>query len=241
VCGVDRVAAARVAIEQHGANAIVLDDGFQHWRLERDLDVVLVDGRIGFGNGAMLPAGPLREPVSALRRAGAIVVTKGAAAPELAQELARAAPGTPRFAADLVPRSLVGLDDGVLVERPLGDIVGRRVVTVSGIAQPAPFYEHLGQLEARAVEVLEFPDHHAYTAGDWQRISHVAHQADLVVCTEKDLVKLRRFPFARGSLVALRVDFAPAPDGETGLLALVMRAVDTVRGGAARGSPRSGS
>jgi tetraacyldisaccharide-1-P 4'-kinase len=75
------------------------------------------------------------------------------------------------------------------------------------VAQPQSFYELLGDLETQSVEVLEFPDHHLYTHDDWQRITQAAHRAELVVCTEKDLVKLRRFPFARGRLVALRVDF----------------------------------
>jgi tetraacyldisaccharide 4'-kinase len=221
VCGVDRVAAARAAVDRYGADVIVLDDGFQHWRLARDLDVVLVDGRTGLGNGHVLPAGPLREPVAALGRAGAIVVTKGDVRRDLAEQMARAAPRVPVFSAELKPRCLVGLDDGSLVERPLGDVVGRRIVTVSGIGQPQPFYEILGQLEVRAVEVLEFPDHHAYAASDWQRINQAAHAAELVVCTEKDIVKLRHYPFTRGVLVALRVDFALEPSAEAALLALV--------------------
>ncbi|HEY8517854.1 MAG TPA: tetraacyldisaccharide 4'-kinase [Candidatus Binatia bacterium] len=208
VCGADRVAAAKMAIDQHGATVLILDDGFQHWRLARDLDVLLVDGRMGFGNGALLPAGPLREPLSALRRADAIVITKAKAGSRVAETLVRFAPGVPTFSAELKPRSLMVSEDGELLARPLGDLVGRKVVTVSAIAQPQSFYELLGQLEVRPVEVLEFPDHHQYTQADWQRITQAAHRAELVVCTEKDIVKLRRFPFARGGLAALRVDFA---------------------------------
>jgi tetraacyldisaccharide 4'-kinase len=126
----------------------------------------------------------------------------------VAEVLVRFAPAVPTFAAELKPRSLVVSEDGVLLSRPLGDLVGRKVVTVSAIAQPQSFYELLGQLEVRPVEVLEFADHHQYTQSDWQRITQAAHRADLVVCTEKDIVKLRRFPFARGALAALRVDFA---------------------------------
>lgn len=221
VCGADRVAAAKQAIAEHGATVVVLDDGFQHWRLARDVDVVLVDGRSGFGNGALLPAGPLREPLAALRRAHAIVVTKAAAAARVTETLERVAPDVPKLAAELVPRSLVVSEDGALVARPLGDLVGRRVVTVSAIAQPQSFYEVLGQLEVRAVEVLEYPDHHLFTQADWQRITQAGHRADLVVCTEKDIVKLRRFPFARGGLAALRVDFALRPGDEERLGDLV--------------------
>jgi tetraacyldisaccharide 4'-kinase len=229
VCGVDRVAAARLAIERHGADAIVLDDGFQHWRLHRDLDIVLIDGAAGIGNGSVLPAGPLREPLSALRRAGAIVRTKGSAAAGLAERLGAVAPDTPVFAADLTARATVAALDGALVERPLGDLVGRRVVTVSGLAQPQSFYDLLGQLEVRPVAVLEFPDHHDYAAADWQRINHAAHGADLVVCTEKDLVKLRRFPFPRDGLLALRVDFTLAEADESALLALVADRIRAAR------------
>jgi tetraacyldisaccharide 4'-kinase len=214
VCGADRVAAAREAVQTHGAGVVVLDDGFQHWRLARDFDIVLVDGRSGFGNGSVLPAGPLREPLGALRRADAIVVTKSAGVTALAAILERHARGIPVFAATLVARELVRSEDGELLPAPLGDLVGRRVVAVSGVAQPHSFYEILGDLETRSVEVLEFPDHHRYSHDDWQRITHAAHRAELVVCTEKDLVKLRRFPFARGRLVAVRVDFRLAPADE---------------------------
>jgi tetraacyldisaccharide 4'-kinase len=229
VCGADRVAAAKVALEEHGASVLVLDDGFQHWRLGRDMDVLLVDGRSGFGNGALLPAGPLREPLGALKRADAIVITKATAGTRVAEILVRHAPSVPTFAAELTPRSLVVSDDGILQARPLGELVGRRVVTVSAIAQPRSFYELLGQLEVRAVEVLEFPDHHQFTQADWQRITQAAHRADLVACTEKDIVKLRRFPFARGGLAALRVDFALKSRDEERLLALVESRIQSRR------------
>ncbi|HYC22228.1 MAG TPA: tetraacyldisaccharide 4'-kinase, partial [Candidatus Bathyarchaeia archaeon] len=160
VAGADRVVAARTAVADHDADLIILDDGFQHWRLARDLDIVLIDGRTGFGNGALLPAGPLREPVRALRRAGAIVVTKALRAAPIADMVAHFAVDVPVFIAELVPRALLQVEDGSVVAHPLTALAGRRVVTVSGIAQPRSFYELLGQLDARSVEVLEFADHH---------------------------------------------------------------------------------
>ncbi len=221
VCGADRAAAVALAVEEEGAEMVVLDDGFQHWRLERDVDIVLVDGRSGFGNGSLLPAGPVREPIGALSRADAIVVTKTAPVGPLAETLRRRAGDVPLFAAELLPTSLSHWEDGELKTRSLGDLVGRRVVTVSAIAEPRSFYELLGQLEAQAVEVLEYPDHHRFSQSDWQRINKAAHGADLVVCTEKDLVKLCRFPFARGRLAALRVDFSLGDADEARLYALV--------------------
>jgi tetraacyldisaccharide 4'-kinase len=215
VCGADRVAAAREAVRAHGARVVVVDDGFQHWRLARDFDLVLIDGLAGFGNGSLLPAGPLREPLHALARADAIVVTKSPGVGALASPLERYARGVPVYAAALAARELVRVEDGELTPAPLGDLVGRRVVAVSAVAQPQSFYELLGDLETQSVEVLEFPDHHPYTHDDWQRITQAAHRAELVVCTEKDLVKLRRFPFARGRLVALRVDFRLGDEEDT--------------------------
>jgi tetraacyldisaccharide 4'-kinase len=221
VCGADRVAAAEKAVAEHGVDLIVLDDGFQHWRLGRAVDIVLVDGLARFGNGSLLPAGPMREGLAALRRADAIVVTKTAEVGLLAGTFARIAPGVPVFAAAYAPAAMVQSEGGVLIERALGMVVGRKVVTVSAIADPSSFYALLGELEVRPIDVLEFPDHHAFDRVDWQQISKVAHGADLIVCTEKDLVKLRRFPFARGRLAALRLELRLDPADEESLLRVV--------------------
>ncbi|MEY4950609.1 MAG: hypothetical protein RL698_2820 [Pseudomonadota bacterium] len=241
VCGVDRVAAARHAIGEWGADVVVLDDGFQHRALGRCFDLVLVDAGAGFGNGAVLPAGPLREPLSALCRAGAIVVTKcEAIPPEIATRLDRHAPGVPVCAAALEPRCLVSAHGEHTFESPLADLAGRRVVAVSGLARPTSFYEVLDRLGAKLVEALEFRDHHAYGQADWQRIGQAARRADLVVCTEKDLVKLRRFPFARGHLFAVRVDFALAAADEAALLDRIVGAAGIgrlLRDGSGRAIP----
>ena len=221
VCAADRVAAARQAVSETGAEVVVLDDGFQHLRLRRDVDLVLVDGQAGFGNGSVLPAGPMRERLGTLRRADAIVVTKTDDPGALGARIAAAAPGVPVFAAAYAPAAVVQAEDGVLVEKPLGMMVGRKIVTISAIADPASFYELLGELEVRPVDVLEYPDHHVFDQADWQQISKVAHQADLIVCTEKDLVKLRRFPFARGRLAALRLELRLDPVDEKKLLRVI--------------------
>jgi tetraacyldisaccharide-1-P 4'-kinase len=85
---------------------------------------------------------------------------------------------------------------------------------VTGIATPAPFYRTLREWEADVVEVMEFPDHYAYTLADWQTIIHTSRRSDLIVTTEKDLVKLERFPFASGRLVALRAHMRIEPAGQ---------------------------
>lgn len=230
VCGADRVAAVREAVAAHEIDLVVLDDGFQHRRLRRCLDIVLVDGRAGFGNGSLLPGGPLREPVSALRRAGAVVVTKTADLGEIGARIQALVPDVPVLSAAFVPASVIHSEEGKTVARPLGVIVGRKIVTVSAIADPTSFYELLGELEVQPVDVLEYPDHHVFDQADWQQISKVAHAADLIVCTEKDLVKLRRFPFARGRLVALRMELRLRPEDEQLLLDLVAERVGAAAG-----------
>jgi tetraacyldisaccharide 4'-kinase len=87
----------------------------------------------------------------------------------------------------------------------MGRLAGRRVIAVTGIARPEPFYALLHRWDATIEEVFEYPDHHRYTAEQWQRIARRGHDVDLIVTTEKDLVKLEAFPFATGKLVALRI------------------------------------
>ncbi|MGH7864388.1 MAG: tetraacyldisaccharide 4'-kinase, partial [Candidatus Binataceae bacterium] len=112
-----------------------------------------------------------------------------------------------RLRAALRPRALVYPDHGKWREAPLA-LAGRRIVAVSGLANPSGFYAMLRRLDADLVGVLEFPDHHAYTSSDWQAIASASRDGALLMTTEKDLVKLERFPFARDSLYALRIEVA---------------------------------
>jgi len=203
IAGRDRVAAAELARVRFDLDVAILDDGFQHRRLERDLDLLLLNGRRDTGNGWLLPAGPLREPPVAARRADVMIITKGETQERdgwLATHAMR-----PVFYGDLRPTALVSSIQGKWNELPVGLLYGKRVVALAGIADPVSFYSSLREWEAEIAEVLEFPDHHVYTQGDWQTISLVSQKFDLIVTTEKDLVKLERFPFAAGKLVALRV------------------------------------
>jgi tetraacyldisaccharide 4'-kinase len=215
-------------LERLGAiDAIVLDDGFQHLRLRRDVDLLVVGGDRALGNGWILPAGPLREPTRAARRADAIILMavdgeRSAPSPPLARMLARA--HQPVFHARLEPASLIRPELGQWHETPLA-LHNRRILAVSGLADPSGFYRMLRRLEADLVGVLEFPDHHRYTGSDWHAIRDAARDADAVITTEKDLVKLERFPFARNSLYALRIEVVMDAGDEARLLAMVARAI----------------
>ena len=112
-------------------------------------------------------------------------------------------------------------------ERPCGHLAGKRVVTVTGIANPERFYAVINQWDAEVIDVFEFPDHHVYTREDWQEISRRSQDCDILVTTEKDLVKLDAFPFARGMMMALRV--RPQIDDGDQLLSMI-EARTTLRG-----------
>jgi len=203
ISGRDRVAAAGLARRRFALDVVILDDGFQHRRLDRDVDLLLVNGRGGTGNGWLLPAGPLREPPAAVRRADVVIITKGGTHGR--EGWSATGQRGAVFSGDLQPTALLSSVRGRWHELPVGLLSGRRVMALTGIADPMPFYHSLREWEAEIAEVMEFPDHHAYTPVDWRAISLAGQKFDLIVTTEKDLVKLERFPSAAGKLVALRV------------------------------------
>ncbi len=176
----DRVKAARYAVERLGVSKIVLDDGFQHRRLHRDLDIVLVDSRMVFGNAKVLPAGPLREGLKGLQRADKMVmVYKRAdklAKAEIKQILASKLPRVPAF---VVPDGVYNIKTGA--ELP----PGASVTAVSAIGQPQQFYDLLR--DYKVVQTLTFDDHHRYSLKDIEGIE------GNIVTTEKDAVKLKKF------------------------------------------------
>jgi tetraacyldisaccharide 4'-kinase len=203
-------------------DAVILDDGFQHVRLKRDVDLVLVSGDRGLGNGWMIPAGPMREPIGAVRRADAVVMMSfGHGKPALSASQMKVLGAGKVFHAAVHARALVVSEQTAWREMPL-PLAGRRVLAVSGLANPAGFYAMLREADADLVGVLEYPDHHAYTAADWQAVVSAARSADLIVTTEKDLVKLERFPFARDSLYALRLEVKMDPADADALDKLIL-------------------
>ena len=218
LAGKNRMAAAELACRDFQTDIVLVDDGFQHRQLQRDIDVLLINashGQRGLGNGWLLPAGPLREPLSSAGRTDIIVFTKGRPPAQNAQNTKNTSDRLdfqnqkfghkPIFYADLKPTALVQSVQQTWQELPLVLLEHRRVLAVAGIADPVPFYSMLRDREVELTQVLSFPDHHAYTQADWQTILAASRSCDLVVTTEKDLVKLEQFPFPAGKLVALRV------------------------------------
>jgi tetraacyldisaccharide-1-P 4'-kinase len=149
-----------------------------------------------------------------------------------APQIRRLGAATKLLHATARPRALVIPEKGEWRETPM-PLANRRVLAVSGLANPASFYAMLRELEADLVGVLEYPDHHAYTAADWQAIVTAARNADLVVTTEKDLVKLERFPFARDSLYALRLEITMNDEDARALDELIVDRIKRASGAAA--------
>ena len=170
--GPDRVAAGQALLQHHDCDVIVSDDGLQHYRLQRDVEIVVIDGVRRFGNGECLPAGPLREPVGRLQQAD-FVVTTGIATHG---EYAMAYSGS----------ELRNLQDASQVQS-VASLSGQQVHAVAGIGNPVQYFDKLRSL---GLEVIEHPfaDHHAFCKND------ILFGDELpVVMTEKDAVKCQRF------------------------------------------------
>jgi tetraacyldisaccharide 4'-kinase len=183
--GRDRGVVGLRALSAFGADVLVLDDGFQHHRLSRDVDLVLFDGALGFGNRQLLPRGPLREPMRALGHADAIVVIDGPLPEADEDQLRRFAPSARRFAARRRAGGLRPLVGGAA--SPPESLRGLAVGLLAGLARPSSLRRSVEFLGARVVAERLFPDHHGYRRRDLQGL---ADDADLWVTTEKDAVKI---------------------------------------------------
>lgn len=200
VCvGRDRTAAGRALLVAHPeVDVLVCDDGLQHYRLARDIELAVVDAR-GIGNGWPLPLGPLREPAARLRNVDAVVGHAGAEA--VWQPLAGAVPAYPMR---LAPGPFVSLHDpsrrfapGALAEYAAA--TGRRLYAIAGIGAPERFFATLATLGFAGIDARPFPDHYAYTAPDL-----AFAQGGILLMTEKDAVKCR--PLYSGEAWVLPVD-----------------------------------
>ncbi|QEM70105.1 tetraacyldisaccharide 4'-kinase [Geobacter sp. FeAm09] len=220
VMGADRYRAGMLAMAELSPDVFLLDDGFQHLRLQRDLNVLLVDCAHPFGNGRTLPAGLLREPRRAVQRADLIIHTRcpqGFSPAPLA--------GKPSCSARHRLGAAVPLAGGPLLS--FAALRGRKVLAFAGIGEPEPFFRELDSLGLDVVRAIPFPDHAAYTPDQVAGLTAAfrACGAEYAVTTEKDGVKLRRIApeFARQVLLA-RLEFVlDEPAVLTGLLSNLLQ------------------
>jgi len=216
VANPNRLAAGQLAIEQYGIDSAVLDDGFQHRRLGRDLDIVLIDATRPFGFGHILPRGLLRESVGSLARAHAVVITRAdqcspTVFAEIKSTVRRFNMDAPIVRAVHRPAGFTDLDGNPVAE-PAGECLG----CLAGIARPEALVNTLNAMGYAPVQKLWWPDHHVYSPanvniiGRWIEETHL----DAVITTEKDAVKLTRV--VKDLLVpmlALRIEIEMLDDG----------------------------
>jgi len=183
----DRVAAARELLDHSDCDVIISDDGLQHYALQRDIEIAVIDGVRRFGTGFLLPAGPLREPLRRLREVDLVVVNGLAGRGEYGMRMLA---GTARKLRE------PGL------QCPLADFRGQSVHAVAGIGNPVRFFQVLQQYGMQ-VEGHAFPDHHPFQAGD------ISFDDDRpVFMTEKDAVKCRQFASGREWVVPVRAEMS---------------------------------
>jgi len=207
--GADRVTLARIAVNEIETELIVLDDGFQHRRLARDVDLVLIDALEPFGLEYLFPRGLLREPIRALRRAGVVVLSRAdlitPAERAAIRSTAESAAGPLHWVeARHAPLCLVD-DQGIT--SPFDQLNDMAVAAFCGIGNPEGFRRTVAPLFRKLLDLRIFPDHHNYSAADVLGLERWANGlgANLVLTTQKDLVKLRASVLGLAPLRALRI------------------------------------
>lgn len=198
IVGRNRYKTGIYAIEKFNPDVIILDDGFQHIRLYRDMDILLIDGKRGFGNGYLFPIGVLREPLRGLKRASFLMI-KGKHSLSSLNSLT-----CPIISFNYKPKVIDSLfDDSIL---NVNSLKRKKIVVLSGIADPKSFKDTLEKLGALVIKEIVFPDHYAYTHKDMQIIAREAEGTDMVITTMKDAVKLKSFPIESLSIYALDIE-----------------------------------
>jgi tetraacyldisaccharide 4'-kinase len=205
VTGPKRYLTGRYAVDNLGADVLILDDAFQHRCLFRNIDIVLCDRKRPFGNGFLLPRGPLREPKKALQRADIIVLT-GTGREEEEKSFEKEFSAIPIFRGYHKPKELVKGDRSD--SYPLEYLSGKKVCVFAGIAKPEAFEKTIVSLGADVVSLIAFPDHHRYTMGDIEQIKKASSNcsSEIIVTTEKDGIKLSGFPEFFRDIFLLRIE-----------------------------------
>ena len=196
ISSADRIAAGNEAIKDFGSDCFVLDDGFQHLRLARDLNIVTIDATNPWGGGTLLPYGRLREKPEGLRRADCIVVTRCdqiQSVGTLPNEINRLTGGRPIFYSRMRTSRVTPLKNGSQTLE-----ASARVASFCAVGNPSSFFEHVRNSGYETVLTTSFPDHHVYSQSDVDSITRSAEQAGAIalITTAKDAVKLRQLSFS---------------------------------------------
>ncbi len=206
----DRVAGARQAIAEFHPQFLLLDDGFQHRRLARDLDIVLLDALEPFGFNHVFPRGTLREPLAGLARAHVVCLSRADAVTDSERDAIRdrVARLAPQAAWCELAHTASHLINSSGETQPLESLSGQRIAAFCAIGNPNGFVRTLSSLNYEDISMREYPDHHIYSAADLSQISDKAASwgAQTVVCTQKDLVKVRQNKLGNLPLWAVAIE-----------------------------------
>jgi tetraacyldisaccharide 4'-kinase len=219
-------------LEQQKVEWFVLDDGFQHLPLARDVDIVLIDASAPFDGGRLLPAGRLREPRGALARADIVVITRSEAAAELEASLRRYT-AAPFFYAQPELVELLRIHPGP-VGRASENERRRRLFAFCGLGNPDAFFRDLGRWDISVAGKASFPDHHLYSQRDADHLLLYAEQVGArgLVCTEKDILNFRDVNFRDVPVYVCRIALRPSQPDE--LWQTIVATIERKRAGAGR-------
>jgi tetraacyldisaccharide 4'-kinase len=189
----DRYAIGDMALRLFNSELLLLDDGYQHLPLKRDLNVLLIDAKRRFGNGSLLPLGPLREPLEGIKRADLIVISRCSErdrGDELTELLRETVPGKPVLRSSHLPDQVRFPSTGEV--HPPQILEGKNVIAFAGIAHPDDFLEMVQGLGSHVVEFKGYPDHHFFGDGDFKQLSswNRRPEVDFLLTTEKDWVRI---------------------------------------------------
>jgi tetraacyldisaccharide 4'-kinase len=206
--GADRMSAFNAAAKTGVSDVVILDDGFQHWQIHRDLDIVVLDATAPFGSEFMLPSGNLREPRTSIARSNFIILTKTDLSEDLPGELARVnhiSGDKPIVLSGYQIDSISTLQPGQSLR--ITDLSHSRLLAFAAIANPRSFFNLLAKCGIPAAHTLSYRDHHIYTQPDVDHILATARAAkcDGLVATEKDAVKLVELDFGGMPVYVIRI------------------------------------
>ncbi|MFC1494991.1 tetraacyldisaccharide 4'-kinase [Thermodesulfobacteriota bacterium] len=223
----NRYKGGRRAHQSFGSNFFILDDGFQHISLKRDMDIVLLDAKTPFGNGHLLPWGPLREPLSGLERADAFIFTRSGDNSPVHHESYFS--NKPVYRGDHIPGRIIIPISGQ--EYDPSFIYGKRVTAFSGIAKPESFKESLLNLGVDVVHFTAFDDHYPFSHKDIEKIrkKHEALRGEFLITTEKDWTRIKDIATDIEYIACLTIDFV-FKTGEGDFFKMVKAKADEIIG-----------
>jgi len=210
----DRVRAIQRAIRDYKVDTVILDDGFQQWRIKKDLEIVTIDVTNPFGNGKLIPRGILREPLDGLKRAQIIVLTKTNLINPIKQKetlrdlkifFKKINPSFSIFEAEYIPLGFYKLNQKELISSSF--FKDKKVILFSGIAEPDYFKELILNMDIAVKEHIVFPDHHFYRKIDLEKIKAEGkrNNTSIFITTQKDAVRLKDFDFLDMEIYVLKI------------------------------------